>query len=128
MSCIRSRGNEETELALIRLFRRHHITGWRRHWPVFGKPDLVFPKIKLAIFVDGCFWHQCKKHSNMPANNRAFWERKLAGNVRRDRRVSRVLRAGGWKVLRVWEHELVRRGEEPVIARVKRALGDAGTG
>jgi DNA mismatch endonuclease (patch repair protein) len=107
---------------MIRLFRRHRITGWRRHWPIFGKPDFVFPKIKLAIFVDGCFWHQCKAHSNVPANNREFWEQKLAGNVKRDRRVSRVLRAEGWKVVRVWEHELRRADEGRVVGRVRRAM------
>ena len=109
-------------MALIRLFRRHHITGWRRHWPIFGRPDFVFPKLWLAIFVDGCFWHGCAAHSNTPVNNRPFWERKLAENVRRDRRVSRVLRGGGWKVLRVWEHELRRGNEGRFIARLYRAM------
>jgi DNA mismatch endonuclease (patch repair protein) len=96
--------------------------GWRRDWPVFGKPDFVFPKIKLAIFVDGCFWHQCKDHSNVPANNREFWERKLAGNVKRDRLVVRTLRARGWRVMRVWEHELSWRNERRLVGRVRRAM------
>src|SRR5688500_1907499 len=71
MSRIRGRGNKDTELALAALLRRNGIAGWRRHQPVFGKPDFVFPKLRLAIFVDGCFWHCCPGHSNLPVNNRA---------------------------------------------------------
>jgi DNA mismatch endonuclease (patch repair protein) len=119
---IRGHGNRDTELALIRLFRLHHVTGWRRRCPVFGKPDFVFPKLRLAVFVDGCFWHQCAKHSNIPANNREFWERKLAATRRRDRLVSRTLRAHGWHVLRVWEHELSRRNQARLLGRIRRAM------
>ena len=122
MSRIRSHGNKDTELALIRLFRLHHVTGWRRRWQVFGRPDFVFPKRRVAIFVDGCFWHQCPRHSNVPANNRAFWERKLAGNRKRDRLVLRTLRAKRWHVLRIWEHDLRRQNEERLIARIRRAM------
>src|SRR4051812_38087009 len=111
MSRIRGRGNKETELALAKLLRRHRIIGWRRHQPLFGRPDFVFPKLRLAIFVDGCFWHCCPGHSNLPVNNRAFWKAKLEGNRRRDRLVVRTLRASGWRVMRIWEHELSRRGE-----------------
>jgi len=100
MSRIRGHGNKETELALIKLFRLNKITGWRRHWPLFGKPDFVFPKLKIAIFVDGCFWHCCPRHSNMPANNRPFWRQKLDANRRRDRLVTRTLRRRGWRVVR----------------------------
>lgn len=122
MARIRGHGNKDTELALIRLFRRHRITGWRRHRPIFGKPDFVFPKIKLAVFVDGCFWHRCAKHSNTPVNNREFWERKLTANVARDRLVLRTLRARGWRVLRVWEHELSPKNERRLVARLRRVL------
>ena len=111
MSRVRSQGNKATELALMRLFRRHGISGWRRLQPVFGKPDFVFPKAKLAVFVDGCFWHGCPRHATSPATNREFWKRKLAANIARDRRVSRVLRKDGWRVVRIWEHDLTKRGE-----------------
>lgn len=122
MSAIRGRGNKDTELALAILLRRHGITGWRRHAPVFGKPDFVFPKERLAVFVDGCFWHNCPKHSNMPVNNREFWLRKLGANGTRDRLVGRALRARDWRVLRIWEHELMPRNERRLIARVRRLL------
>ncbi|MGB8368034.1 MAG: very short patch repair endonuclease [Limisphaerales bacterium] len=106
MSRIRGRGNKDTELALAKLLRQHGITGWRRNQPVFGKPDFIFPKFKLTVFVDGCFWHGCPKHATKPANNRSFWKKKLAGNKTRDRVVNRALRRAGWRVLRIWEHEL----------------------
>lgn len=120
MSKIRSRGNRETELRLASLFRRHHIHGWRRHLPLTGRPDFAFKRQRIAVFVDGCFWHCCPKCGNMPANNREFWSKKLAANKRRDRKVNRLLSVEGWRVLRVWEHEL--RNEEKVIAHVRAAL------
>lgn len=122
MSRIRGRGNKDTELALAKLFRRHHITGWRRNQPVFGKPDFTFPKVKLAVFVDGCFWHGCPKHATKPKNNRAFWQKKLMGNKARDQLVTQTLRRTGWRVLRVWEHELARKLQARLVRRIQRAL------
>src|SRR5580700_1892431 len=80
MSRIRSRGNKATELALVGLFRCHRIAGWRRHERIFGSPDFVFRKRKVAIFVDGCFWHGCPKHATLPKTNRALWKEKLERN------------------------------------------------
>ena len=122
MSRIRSRGNKGTELALIRVFRAHRITGWRRHQPVFGKPDFVFPKLHLAVFVDGCFWHGCPIHATKPRNNAGFWRRKFARNKARDRLVTRTLRKNGWRVLRLWEHELARKRGARLLRRIRRAL------
>src|SRR2546429_6432401 len=70
MSCIRSRGNKDTELALAKLLRQHRITGWRRNKRVFGKPDFAFSKARLALFVDGCFCHRCPTHGPQPKGNR----------------------------------------------------------
>lgn len=106
MSRIRGKGNKDTELAMIQILRSSHISGWRRNQAVLGKPDFVFPKHRIALFVDGCFWHGCPKHSNMPGNNREFWMKKLDANKKRDEYVSRELSNMGWKVIRVWEHEL----------------------
>jgi DNA mismatch endonuclease (patch repair protein) len=119
MSRVRSRGNKDTEVALAKLFRRNKITGWRRNRKIFGKPDFVFPKIRLALFVDGCFWHGCPKHETKPKSNRAFWRRKLSANKKRDRLVNRTLRRAGWRVLRIWEHELVRKNEARLLQRIK---------
>jgi DNA mismatch endonuclease (patch repair protein) len=86
------------------------------------RPDFVFAKIKLAVFVDGCFWHGCPKHATKPKNNRVFWQRKFSANKRRDRVVNRALRKAGWDVLRIWECDLARRPES-CIRRIQRALG-----
>jgi DNA mismatch endonuclease (patch repair protein) len=122
MSRIRGRGNKDTELALAKLLRRHHITGWRRNQPVYGKPDFVFPKLKLAVFVDGCFWHGCPKHVTNPKNNRVFRRRKFSANRKRDLLVSQTLRRTGWRVLRVWEHELAGKSEARLMRRIQRVL------
>jgi DNA mismatch endonuclease (patch repair protein) len=111
MSRIRGHGNKDTELALMKLFRQHRITGWRRRQKVFGKPDFIFRRVRLALFVDGCFWHGCAKHCKIPAGNRAFWKKKFTANKARDRRVNRELRRLGWRVMRIWEHELAKRGD-----------------
>ncbi len=87
--------------------------------------DFVFPKQRLAIFVDGCFWHGCPKHATQPKNNAAFWRRKLDGNRRRDALVTRTLRRAGWRVLRVWEHELAGKNQ-PRLARRLAAFTDTG--
>jgi DNA mismatch endonuclease, patch repair protein len=73
---------------------------------VAGRPDMVFKSAKVAIFVDGCFWHRCPRHGVMPKHNRDFWRKKIEGNVERDRRVNDRLRGEGWKVLRFWEHDV----------------------
>ncbi len=143
MSRIRSRGNKDTELALIRVFRAHGISGWRRQLEVRVKrrstssrpspqsgegevfrvrPDLVFPKLRLGVFVDGCFWHGCPKHATKPRNNAAFWRKKFAANTRRDRLVTRTLRNGGWRVLRIWEHEQARKNKVRLVVRLRRAF------
>ncbi len=120
MSRVRGHGNNATELQLVRLFRNHNITGWRRNVPLFGKPDFVFRLSKVALFVDGCFWHGCPQHRSLPATNRSFWKKKLQGNIARDRTVNRKLRKDGWQVVRVWQHELSERNQERLLARLSR--------
>ncbi len=71
-----------------------------------GTPDIVFPRAKVAVFIDGCFWHGCPVHYTRPATNSAFWSRKLGVNQERDRRVDRDLAEMGWTAVRVWEHEV----------------------
>lgn len=122
MSRIRGRGNKDTELALMIMFRRHGITGWRRNQPLFGKPDFVFPKSKLIVFVDGCFWHGCSRHATKPKSNRAFWRQKLEANKARDGRVTRTLRKMGWKVVRIWEHDLAKNPQR-CVGKIANLLG-----
>ena len=106
MARVKSSGNKSTEAAFIALMKERGITGWRRHLPIFGKPDFVFRKTRIAVFIDGCFWHGCPKHCRMPATNRDYWERKIGRNLERDKKVKRELRKAGWTVVRIWEHEL----------------------
>ncbi len=120
MSRIRDKGNKDTELAMISVMRKYHISGWRRNQPVFGKPDFVFLKFKIALFVDGCFWHSCPLHSTTPKNNRDFWIKKLKSSKDRDIVVNRELHKLGWKVVRVWEHEL--KFPTKVVLKLKKAL------
>jgi DNA mismatch endonuclease (patch repair protein) len=123
MSHIRSRGNKKTELALIKIFRAHKITGWRRNQNIFGKPDFLFPKSKLAVFVDGCFWHGCRKCYCAPKSNRAFWRQKVDRNRKRDVKVNRTLKKLGWGVLRVWEHELAVNRRRQLLNKLWRFVG-----
>lgn len=120
MSLIRSRGNKATELRLIEIFREFGITGWRRNQPLFGKPDFAFRRERVVVFVDGCFWHGCPKCYKRPLSNQEFWDTKIAANRKRDLFVSRELRHEGWKVVRVWQHQLGAPARS--VARLKRAL------
>ncbi len=106
MAAIRSTGNKATELKLVQLFRQQGITGWRRHQPILGKPDFIFRAQRVALFVDGCFWHGCRWHCRMPKSNKKYWRAKIARNVARDHANMRLLRASDWKVIRIWGHSL----------------------
>lgn len=121
MSKIRGRGNKDTELAMIRIFKEHHITGWRRNQKVFGKPDFTFWKQRVVIFVDGCFWHGCPAHATKPKNNAEFWENKLGKNIKRDHTVNKELNKRGWCVIRIWEHEL--KNPNSLMIRLKQYIG-----
>ncbi|HEU6449303.1 MAG TPA: very short patch repair endonuclease [Verrucomicrobiae bacterium] len=123
MSRIRSHGNLGTELRFIQILKAAKISGWRRRHRLHGKPDFVFLKSKLAVFVDGCFWHGCSRcYSHNPRSNTAFWKEKITRNKQRDRTVSRKLRSEDWKVLRIWEHELTRKNETKLLGRIQKAL------
>lgn len=79
-----------------------------------GRPDIIFTRAKLAVFVDGCFWHSCPVHGKAPKSNQSYWDEKLAGNRARDERVTRQIAEMGWYTLRIWEHEI----EENLMAAV----------
>jgi DNA mismatch endonuclease (patch repair protein) len=121
MSRIRGRGNEKTELRLAKFMRAKGIRGWRRHLPIPGRPDFSFRRQKVAVFVDGCFWHGCPRCFRLPRQNRAFWKAKIEGNRKRDRSVNGRLRRLGWKVVRIKECQLKK--PERVVGRVAEALG-----
>lgn len=120
MAAVRSERNKATELRLVSIFRAYGIKGWRRQQPLMGKPDFLFPKERVVVFVDGCFWHGCPIHGECPASNRDYWRNKLARNRARDRGVNRLLRQRNWRVVRLWEHGL--RNPERVALKVRAAL------
>lgn len=124
MAKVRSKGNASTESAVISLFRAESIKGWRRHPKgLLGNPDFFFPMARLIVFVDGCFWHACPTcKRNAPQTRAEFWRAKIDGNRRRDNRNRRKLRADGYRVFRIWEHDLKA---DPLksIRRIKAALG-----
>jgi DNA mismatch endonuclease (patch repair protein) len=124
MSRIRGKDNASTELRLISILRSGRVTGWRRHIQLPGRPDFAFRKEKVAVFVDGCFWHFCSRCAKLPENNAEFWRKKLLGNKERDRAVSKQIREKGWISVRVWEHEL--QNHSAVLKRLRRALARTG--
>ncbi len=115
--------------AEIELRRELHRRGlrFRKDYPVRGvtrsRPDIVFTRQKVAVFVDGCFWHSCPEHATAPKANREWWEEKLAANVARDRRHTSELQDAGWTVLRFWEHESVERAADTVVEVLEESQG-----
>jgi DNA mismatch endonuclease (patch repair protein) len=123
MAKIKGAGNRSTEVRFTIILKTHRITGWRRHWKLLGKPDFVFPKARLAIFVDGCFWHGCPRCYRAPASNAPFWRLKFERNRMRDLKVKKELRKRGCIVLRFWECEL--KDATKVSRQIQRALTQA---
>lgn len=121
MSRVRSTGNRSTEAVVDLVLRREKIGGWKKHpLNLPGKPDFFFVRHKLAVFVNGCFWHSCGRClRRVPSTRRSFWRAKLSENSRRDSRVSRNLRSAGYHVMTIWEHEL---RSEAWLRRLKRML------
>lgn len=122
MEAIRSKGNRTTEERMATLLRKAKISGWRRHLALPGRPDFAWPKEKVAVFVDGCFWHGCPRCYRPPRHNPEFWVNKLKSNRSRDRRVARTLRVEGWRVIRVWECRVMHASTLSRIIRALRAV------
>ena len=113
------------ETKLRAALARSGIKGYRLHMKTLpGRPDFAFPAAKLAIFVNGCFWHRCPFcRLPPPKTHQRFWERKFALNMERDQRKSEALRSLGWRVLTIWEHE-VKVDLNGTVCRIKRCLSD----
>ena len=120
MSRIRGK-NTGPEVKLRKLFWSRGIRGYRIHHNLLGKPDIVFTKKKIAIFIDGCFWHKCPVCFQQPETRKEFWMKKISSNVERDLKNTRQLQEGGWTVLRFWEHE-IRKTPEDVIEKIVESL------
>lgn len=109
----RIRGKDTTpELVLRKLLFSKGLRGYRVNAKLFGKPDIVFTRFKLAVFIDGCFWHKCPACFVEPESNKSFWITKIDKNVKRDDLVNERLKQDGYKVIRFWEHEIKKSPEK----------------
>lgn len=126
MAAVKSR-NTSVELLLRRALWSGGLRGYRVRSKLPGHPDVVFSRARVAVFVDGCFWHKCPACYRAPKNNAGYWTAKVERNVSRDARVNVALDAMGWKVLRLWEHE-VRQDVGSCVSRVVDALSPAKSG
>jgi DNA mismatch endonuclease (patch repair protein) len=107
MGAIRSRENRTTEIRFRAILIRAGIRGWSLHPKgLKGKPDFFFPASRVAVFIDGCFWHGCPQCGHIPGVNRPFWKAKLDRNRERDKAVDEFLQQSGIRPVRIWEHEL----------------------
>jgi DNA mismatch endonuclease (patch repair protein) len=116
------RTSTKPELALRRELHRRGLRFRVHHAGLPGRPDIAFTRARLAVFVDGCFWHACPEHGTLPRNNRDWWRAKLDRNVTRDRAKDAALDELGWVVLHVWEHEAMAAAADRVEAAWRRRL------
>ena len=105
MSLIKGK-DTKPEISLRKLLFAKGIRGYRVHYKLPGKPDIVFPGKKIAVFIDGCFWHKCPQCFVKPQTNKRFWKEKIDSNVERGKIVNKQLKKMGWKIVRIWEHEV----------------------
>lgn len=122
MKCVKSSGNKSTEMKLIRFFNDHHITGWRRNYNVKGHPDFVFLEKRIAIFVDGCFWHGHDCRNTRPSENAEYWAKKRKRNIDHDREVTELFEDRGWVVIRIWECELKKKNSAIIEQKLQLLL------
>jgi DNA mismatch endonuclease (patch repair protein) len=106
MAAVKGKHNRTTEIQFRMALVRAGVDEWITHADLPGKPDIYFPKARLAIFLDGCFWHGCRRCGHIPKTNSLFWTTKINRNQNRDRRNSRLVRKEGIRVIRIWEHTL----------------------
>lgn len=118
MSKVRSNNNKSTELALIKFFKENNITGWKRNYPVKGHPDFVFLDKKIAVFVDGCFWHGHDCRNTRPSDNAEYWQKKRERNIKHDKEVTAMFENRGWTVIRIWECELKKKNRDVLFDRL----------
>ncbi|MER6755205.1 DNA mismatch endonuclease Vsr [Micromonospora echinofusca] len=116
------RASTKPELRLRRELHRRGLRFRVNHPGLPGRPDMAFTRAKVAVFVDGCFWHRCPEHGTLPRNNRDWWQQKLDRNVARDRAKDAALAELGWMVLHVWEHEATDAAANRVEAEWRRRL------
>jgi DNA mismatch endonuclease (patch repair protein) len=116
------RSATKPEVVLRRELHRRGLRFRVNHPGLPGRPDVAFTRARIAVFVDGCFWHACPEHGTLPRNNREWWQAKLDRNVTRDRAKDAALTSLGWTVLHVWEHEAAEAAADRVEAEWRRRL------
>jgi len=116
MKAVKSKDNKSTEIRLIEIFKLHHVIGWRRNYKLLGHPDFVFPKKRVVLFADGCFWHGHNCRNVSPSENAEYWKKKIKRNKARDKEINRKLTQKGWKVIRIWECEIKKSKFQKLIA------------
>lgn len=122
MAKVKSKGNRSTELKVLSVLQDRGILGWTQHPPgIPGRPDFYFEEARIAVFVDGCFWHGCPRCGRIPKSREEFWASKIEGNRQRDLDTTRLLRERGYRVIRIWEHALK---DEDWILRLVRLLDE----
>lgn len=115
MKKVRSKKNKSTELKLIEIFKKNNIHGWRRNYKVKGHPDFVFLDKRIAIFVDGCFWHGHDCRNTRPKDNEEYWTKKRERNMKHDKEITEYFNGRGWTVIRIWECELSKKSTSPKV-------------
>lgn len=118
MKKVRSAGNSSTELKLIEVFKELSIKGWRRKYDVCGHPDFVFLRKRIAVFVDGCFWHGHDCRNTRPSSNQEYWQKKRERNIQHDSEVTKIFLDRGWIVIRIWECELKSRNRQALLKKL----------
>jgi len=118
MSKVHSKGNKSTELKLIQVFKGNGIIGWKRNYPVKGHPDFVFLDKKIAIFVDGCFWHGHDCRNTRPSDNADYWTKKRERNMKHDKEITELFERRGWTVIRIWECELKKKNYQNLMDKI----------
>lgn len=122
MSKVRSTKNKSTELRLIAEFKERKITGWRRNSKIFGRPDFIFPKLRIAVFVDGCFWHGHDCRNTKPKDRADYWTAKIERNRRRDAAATARLQELGYVVVRIWECDFKKANAERLEEKLRPIL------
>lgn len=124
MRLVKSNKNKSTELKLIEVFKELGITGWRRNYRVKGHPDFVFLQKRIAVFVDGCFWHGHDCRNTRPSDNQEYWQKKRVRNIQHDQEVNAMFEARGWTVLRIWECEFKKKSRSVLAEKLNTIAND----
>lgn len=119
MSAVHSKQNKSTEIRLIKIFKENGIIVWRRNYKVKGHPDLIFPTKRIAIFVDGCFWHGHDCRNTRPSDNAEYWQRKRERNISHDKEITAMFEMRGWIVIRIWECELKKSNADILLKKLE---------